>query len=63
MRQLAARPVREMVQMTCSPRAGGVVVRLAAPRVDELLVELRALLCEAVTAFLGDATLTPFGRR
>jgi urease accessory protein len=61
--QLAARPVRERVQVTCSPRVGGVVVRVAAPRVDGLLVELQALLREAVSAFLGDAPLTPFGRR
>jgi urease accessory protein len=59
---IAARPVRELVQVTCSPRDDGVVLRLAAGRVDAMLVELQALLREGVSAFLGDTPLTPFGR-
>ncbi len=59
---IAARPVREHVQVTCSPRDDGVVLRLAAARVDAMLLELQGLLREGVSAFLGDAPLTPFGR-
>lgn len=62
LRTIGARPVRELVQVTCSPRDDGVVLRLAAARVDALLVELQALLAGAVIGFLGDAPLTPFGR-
>jgi hypothetical protein len=40
-----------------------VVLRLAAGRGNALLVERQALLSDAMVGFLGDAPLTPFGRR
>ena len=58
---LHQRSLKESVLVTCSPRDGGALLRLASPGVEALHLELQALLSSSVTTVLRDLPLPSRG--